>query len=202
MKVKLNKGKLPTVKALLISEIENYIDDINLVKKNVKINCSSIQFIQKSVLKALPLQKSNSIDAVLTSPPYCNRYDYTRIYALELVFLGTIASEINALRQNLLSSTVESKSKREFLKTYYASIHRESDYNQIINILDNSPYILEITKALQERVKNGGINNKGILKMVKGYFEELAFIYYELYRVCKQHAQVAFVNDNVRYAAR
>ena len=155
MKVKLNKGKLPTVKALIISEIENYIDDINLVKKNVKINCSSIQFIQESVLKALPLQKSNSIDAVLTSPPYCNRYDYTRIYALELVFLGTTASEINALRQNLLSCTVESKSKREFLKTYYASIHRENDYNQIINILDNSPYILEITKALQERAKNG-----------------------------------------------
>ena len=35
--------------------------------------------------------------------------------------------------------------------------------------------------------------------MVEGYFTELAFIYAELYRVCKSGAMVAFVNDNVRY---
>ena len=35
--------------------------------------------------------------------------------------------------------------------------------------------------------------------MVEGYFTELAFLYAELYRVCKKGAQVAFVNDNVRY---
>ena len=36
--------------------------------------------------------------------------------------------------------------------------------------------------------------------MVEGYFLELAFLYSELYRVCKNGAYVAFVNDNVRYA--
>ena len=36
--------------------------------------------------------------------------------------------------------------------------------------------------------------------MVKGYFDELAFIYFELFRLCKHGASVAFVNDNVRYA--
>lgn len=35
--------------------------------------------------------------------------------------------------------------------------------------------------------------------MVEGYFTELAFIYAELYRICKKGAMVAFVNDNVRY---
>ncbi len=35
--------------------------------------------------------------------------------------------------------------------------------------------------------------------MVEGYFTELAFIYAELYRVCRKGAMVAFVNDNVRY---
>ena len=36
--------------------------------------------------------------------------------------------------------------------------------------------------------------------MVNGYFTELTFLYAELFRTCKHGAQVAFVNDNVRYA--
>ena len=36
--------------------------------------------------------------------------------------------------------------------------------------------------------------------MVDGYFTELAFLFAELFRVCKSGAYVAFVNDNVRYA--
>lgn len=36
--------------------------------------------------------------------------------------------------------------------------------------------------------------------MVEGYFTELTFLYAELFRICKKGAQVAFVNDNVRYA--
>ena len=53
--------------------------------------------------------------------------------------------------------------------------------------------------ALEERKKNGDLNNNGVIRMVEGYFTELAFIYAELYRVCKSGAMVAFVNDNVRY---
>jgi site-specific DNA-methyltransferase (cytosine-N4-specific) len=52
---------------------------------------------------------------------------------------------------------------------------------------------------LTERSKNGDINNKGVLRMVHGYFLELTFIYAELFRLCKSGAKVAFVNDNVRY---
>lgn len=53
--------------------------------------------------------------------------------------------------------------------------------------------------ALVKRKENGGLNNNGVIRMVEGYFSELAFIYAELYRVCKPGAMVAFVNDNVRY---
>ena len=49
------------------------------------------------------------------------------------------------------------------------------------------------------RNENGDLNNHGVMRMVEGYFTELAFIYAELYRVCKQGAMVAFINDNVRY---
>ena len=53
--------------------------------------------------------------------------------------------------------------------------------------------------ALHKRKEHGDLNNNGIIRMVEGYFTELAFIYAELYRVCKPGAMVAFVNDNVRY---
>lgn len=200
LKVKLDKGQLPCVKKILISELKNYLSDIKFIQKNSGKRTTEIKFYENSVLKALPLQETNSIDGVITSPPYCNRYDYTRIYALELVFLGKTEKEINELRQSLLSCTVENKSKREFLKDYYTSINRIDDYNSVMRYINNSSVLSEIMAALEMRLKNGDVNNKGVLKMVRGYFDELAFVYYELHRMCKKGASVAFVNDNVRYA--
>lgn len=57
----------------------------------------------------------------------------------------------------------------------------------------------EILYALKKRKENGDLNNNGVIRMVEGYFTELAFVYAELYRICKPGAMVAFVNDNVRY---
>ena len=181
LKVKLDKGSLPSVSELLISEINIYISDIETLQKTSKNASGKTDFFQDSVLKKLPLLSANSIDGVITSPPYCNRYDYTRIYALELVFLGKTEAEINSLRQDLLSCTVESKSKRDYLRDYYESINRINDYNDVIKIIDNNKVLSEINNALEKRMKSGDINNKGVLRMVRGYFDELAFIYYELF---------------------
>ena len=200
LKVKLDKGTLPSVSELVISEIDIYISDIDMLQKSFTEKSGKTVFVQDSALKQLPLLSANSINGVITSPPYCNRYDYTRIYALELVFLGKTESEINSLRQDLLSCTVESKSKRDYLKDYYESINRIDDFNKVISIVDENLVLSEIKYALEQRLNRGDVNNKGVLRMIKGYFDELAFIYYELYRVCKEGAQVAFVNDNVRYA--
>ena len=60
-----------------------------------------------SCLKLLPEIESDSVDFVITSPPYCNRYDYTRTYALELAILGVDEQKILQLRQEMLSCTVE-----------------------------------------------------------------------------------------------
>ena len=57
----------------------------------------------------------------------------------------------------------------------------------------------EILAAMNARKNNGDLNNNGVIRMVEGYFVELAFIYAELFRTCKKGATVAFVNDNVRY---
>ena len=121
---------------------------------------------------------------VITSPPYCNRYDYTRTYALELVYLGLGEQAIKEMRQDLLSCTVESRSKIEDLKQFYDSIGKNERFQFISNTINENEAFKEIMTALEERKKNGDLNNNGVIRMVEGYFTELAFIYAELYRVC------------------
>ena len=48
----------------------------------------AVRIIEDSCYDALRDLPANSIDGVITSPPYANRYDYTRTYALELAWLG------------------------------------------------------------------------------------------------------------------
>lgn len=83
---------------------------------------------------------------------------------------------------------------------YYKDIGRESDFANILDIIKSNKVLNEILPALSSRIKNGDINNAGVLPMVEGYFTELGFVFAELFRVCKSDSSVAFVNDNVRYA--
>lgn len=197
----LDKGDLPTLKDSLTEELEHVIDDIMLLQQNHGETQNAVcNFIEGSSLFELPKMKSNEVSAVISSPPYCNRYDYTRTYAMELAYLGLSDEKVLQLRQDLLSCTVENKPKIEKLREHYQSLNRESDFDCIYGIVKNNDVLNEINAALARRNELGEINNKGILKMVDGYFTELAFVFAELYRVCKKGAHVAFVNDNVRYA--
>lgn len=81
-----------------------------------------------------------------------------------------------------------------------ARLGRIEDYERVLNVVQSNNALNEIGAALQARNANGEINNKGILRMVEGYFLELTFLFSELLRVCKPGGKVAFVNDNVRYA--
>ena len=144
--------------------------------------------------------EANSINGVISSPPYCNRYDYTRTYALELAYLGVDDEGIKKLRQELLSCTVESHTKLDMLKSYYDSLGKIDYYYRVLNVINNNKPLQEINFALKGRNEKGEINNKGVLRMVDGYFTELTFIFAELYRLCVPGSYVGFVNDNVRYA--
>ena len=197
---KNDKGDLPTLQEALIVEFSQMINDISdLQDKDTRFN-ATCDYIEGSALFEIANVKSNSISGVITSPPYCNRYDYTRTYGLELAYLGKNDEQIKALRQNLLSCTVESKTKVDILKQHYTKLGRIEDYERVLNVVQSNNALNEIGAALQARNTNGEINNKGILRMVEGYFLELTFLFSELLRVCKPGGKVAFVNDNVRYA--
>lgn len=198
--IRLDKGELPSLKKVLLEELSSVFSDILSVNRHtVSAPNSSILFVEGSALFELPKFESNIISGVITSPPYCNRYDYTRTYALELAYLDIDDEKIKKLRQDLLSCTVENKPKLEYLKEHYISLGKQHDFDRILSIVKANEALAEVNDSLLKRSENGDINNKGVLRMVNGYFTELTFIYAEIFRLCKSGSCVAFVNDNVRY---
>jgi DNA modification methylase len=193
----IDKGELPTVKGSVADSLRKIIVDIEQLQKDPPAS-SEQQLIRGNTLYVLPQMGPGQFDAVITSPPYANRYDYTRTYALELAFLG-VFEDIFDLRQGLLSCTVENRPKLDDLGDRYRSLNESTRFKNILDVVTTNPAMIEVNAALRIRNERGEINNAGVLTMIDQYFTELAFVFAELGRVCKPGAHVAFVNDNVRY---
>lgn len=194
----IDKGELPTVKEAFLQRLNKIIFDVINLQRDTSPTGKQ-ELITGNTLFELPLAEPERFAGVITSPPYANRYDYTRTYALELAYLG-VSEDIFTLRQRQLSCTVENKPKLDQLEEFYQSIGELNRYKEIVNVIQENEALAEVNAALHIRDKRGEVNNRGILTMIDQYFTELAFVFAELYRTCRQGAHVAFVNDNVRYA--
>jgi DNA modification methylase len=161
---------------------------------------NKIELCQGSCLDMLARFEKDSIDVVLTSPPYANRYDYTRTYALELVFLGNNDDHVKHLRQEMLSCTVENKNKKDRLESYYRHMGREIEFDAINAAFENQRALQEILSILDTYQAEKRLNNSGIASLVRNYFYEMCFVIYELARILKPSGTIIMVNDNVRYA--
>ena len=194
-----DKGKILTFEEAIILKLQQIKDDISkdpeptlFPEAMPTITGGSVKLMNGSCLDILPRQKRRSYSAIITSPPYCNRYDYTRTYALELALLGIQEKELVALRQAMLSCTVENK-KKSLLETQPA-------WKLPTDICDDFPLLQELLKYLEYKKELKELNNTGISRMVRGYFYETACVIFECYRVLKKHGYMYMVNDNVRYA--
>ena len=94
-----------------------------------------------------------SIDGVITSPPYPNRHDYSRVFQLELLMLGETEQDIMDLRHNSMRSHVEAASPKN-------ENNSTSGYSQ--------PELLSLCL-----VNLGDKVDKRIPRMIKGYFEDI-----------------------------
>ena len=195
---KFDKGRILDVQEALIAALDQVVHDLEEMQPNGELS-SNQELISGSVLQVLPQMSDEQFDAVITSPPYCNRYDYTRTYALELAFLGIGEQGVKNLRQELLSCTVENHSKLQQLYAFYLSIGRVADYERVTHVVNNNVALQEVFSAFRIRGARGELNNRGVIQMVEGYFTELAFVIFEMFHVCHSGAHVAVVNDNVRY---
>ncbi len=153
---------------------------------------ADVKLHEGSCLDILPQLQAQSYDCLITSPPYCNRYDYTRTYALELALLGVDEEGLVKLRQEMLSCTVENRAK-DLLRLNPA-------WKSAIAAADEQALLRGILAYLDSQKELGLLNNDGIPRMVRGYFYEMACVIFESARVLKAGAPLIMVNDNVRYA--
>ena len=193
LKSTFNKGVIHPFKERLLSKLKEIQDDL----KNKSELKNQYQLIKGSSLYELSKIDSNSVDLIITSPPYCNRYDYTRTYALELAFNGVDDHQIKYLRQTLLSATVENKSKFRSLLDHYDSMGKRSIFFEIVDNFRNFGALAETLGTLE--FHRNELNNKNIPDMVANYFFEMNFVIYELSRLLKPGGKIVMVNDNVRY---
>ena len=198
LKSKFNKGKIHDFKTKLLEKLEIIQEDVELQERLSFKN--EYKLIEGSCLTELRNIENESIDLVITSPPYCNRYDYTRTYALELAFSGIDDKKIKELRQTLLSATVENKSKFNELKEFYKSENKSDFFEESIKAYSEQKALKEILADLNNSKPD--LNNKNIPNMVSNYFFEMNFVIRELAQKMKPSGKIIMVNDNVRYNGR
>ena len=188
----VDKGPILGLSEALSRRFQEMEEDITPLK-NLYGN-QEPTYIEGSSLYRLKELPTSGFDMVMTSPPYANRYDYTRTYALELAWLGYNRNKLAQLRQQMLTATVENKPKLEQLRSTYA----DSNAVQIASELyDNEEALQEILAILRHHSQN--LSNPHVVRLIEGYFFEMALIIFELGRVVRTGGTVIMVNDNVQY---
>lgn len=192
-----NKGEILPFGKAMVAKLEEIVADLRAAELPDDLFAKShsrtdVKLHSGSCLKILPKLAGASYDCIVTSPPYCNRYDYTRTYALELALLGVGEAALVKLRQEMLSCTVENRAK-DLLTLNPA-------WKSAIQVADQQPLLQKILAYLDNQRELDLLNNDGIPRMVRGYFYEMACVILECARVLKPCAPLIMVNDNVRYA--
>jgi DNA modification methylase len=198
-----NKGYIPTFEEAINNKLKKIYNDTYAQSSRFNFKEDKdirTDLITGSTFNELPRLEKDSIDLIITSPPYLNRYDYTRIYALELAFLGIDEKRIRELRQTLLSSNVESKGKEEKLKEFYSENYGLNFFALLHDIGHCNSALNEILEILDSYKVENKLNNNGIVTMVRHYFYEHVFLIFEMHRVLRTGGVLYYVNDNVRYA--
>lgn len=120
-----------------------------------------------------------SIDFVITSPPYLNSRDYTDIYRLELWILRYLRSYAD--ERELRKSTL-----RSHVQIAWASV--------------NSPKIADLTEVLNKIEQHRDeLWNKSIPEMISGYFADMNTIFESLYKKLKSRTRIYIAVGNSSY---
>ena len=195
-----DKGNILPFDVAIVEKLNEIKDDMNLGESEgdlfsfmqEDVQAGDANLLKGSCLEVLPTLEDRTYSGIITSPPYCNRYDYTRTYALEHALLGVNEIGLVDLRQAMLSCTVENRAK--------VLIDLNPEWQMAIGICDGLSLLQGILNYLDYKKNKKELNNTGIARMVRGYFYEMACVIQECYRVLNNGGTMFMVNDNVRYA--
>lgn len=157
------------------AEVRSLIGDLQEIRE-VPISGARIRVRQLDAREIDRLE--GRFDALITSPPYPNRHDYTRVFHIELLFLGYTEEDILRLRWSSLRSHVEARQPKRPPDGYMPPSRLQA--------------YLESIAGLDPRVR----------RMVAGYFEDLFQVLRSARRILKPGARLALVVGNARYGGQ
>ncbi len=193
LRARVNKGPILSFQHALGARLFEMVQDIDILKQ--EYGGGYPEFMTGSCLELMRELPDARFDMVITSPPYANRYDYTRTYALELAWLGFDQDGFADLRQRLLSATVENKTKLAWLQDVYCE--NPGLLNDAIGMYQDQRATHEVLTILRDHADELG--NKHVIRLIEGYFLEMAVVVAELGRITRPGGTVIMVNDNVQY---
>ncbi len=115
--------------------------------------------------------------AIITSPPYPNRHDYTRVFGVELMFGFLDGDETRQLRYQSFQSHPEARPKRPDAGEYLEPRALSRTLKRIAEVYPDPR----------------------IPKMLHGYFLDIFLALREMQRVCRSGGHIALVVGNAQY---
>lgn len=133
---------------------------------------ASAASVRHADARSLPIG-SSCIDGVITSPPYANRHDYSRVFHIELLLLGEAESDVTKLRHRSIRSHVEARPPRGLARQLAA--YKPS---------------AQLNETLQELPTN---TDSRVERFLRGYFEDIYLSLVEVARALRPGGRAAYV---------
>ncbi len=175
--LRIEKKNIPKgeVYRKFLAKIRMMIEDVEGFNNSLKFPNTKVG---AKISDSRKLETNRKFDAIITSPPYPNRHDYTRIYGLELI-VGFIKNnnELKQIRYHTLRSHVEARKQYE-VKGY------------------KKPQIIE---KLIAKIKKSGLNNSKVPGMIEGYFEDMFLSLLQMKKSLTKKGKIGLVVSNVRF---
>jgi site-specific DNA-methyltransferase (cytosine-N4-specific) len=156
----------------LKAKVEEMLEDL----KEVRFNQLLLWQVKQADARYIP-DNDQTYTVVITSPPYPNRHDYTRVFGVELMFGFLDWEQTRELRYQSFHSHPESHPQRPDLYGYVQP--------------------LSLSRALSKMRKCD--YDPRVPKMLEGYFQDIFLVLKEISRVCRSGTKIAFVIGNAQY---
>ncbi len=179
--LRIVEKEIPPVHKALFPRLQSMYEDLLGRQKELFVRPRGTAGIFRGDARNFRLQPpyEGRIGAIITSPPYLNRYDYSRTYSLELC-LSFIKDfkELRDVRHSLLRSHIESREHK----------------GKHIDLASLREILLGLTES--------ELNNERIPIMIEGYFEDMNLAIEKMSRCLTPKGLVALVIANARFAGQ
>ncbi len=165
---------------LFENSIHQIVVDLDYVRSNYDIHIPCHIYTADS--KELDLSNDYVFDAVVTSPPYLNSFDYAGNYKLEIGWLDDASStkDLRHLRDRMI--LCDNVSRRMI-----------RDYNQKPRLFDHE-WLDSIMSAVKPRMaERVGIRRTDYPTLLRKYFEDIFLVLQKVFAAMREDGRVAWV---------